>query len=171
MKAHFSMFAGYNAWANERIYRAAKALSHADFTADQGAFFRSVCGTLNHLVVTDRIWLRRLTADGPVQTRLDEVLSEDIGELAALRRAEDERLSDFVARQDEATLAARFSYRTITGPADLTQTVASALAHLFNHQTHHRGQATVLLTRIGGREACPSLDLLLYQRESGVGLV
>ena len=61
MKWHFSMLAGYNAWANQRLYDAAEKLPDADYRAERGAFFGSVHRTLNHLLVTDRIWMRRLT--------------------------------------------------------------------------------------------------------------
>ncbi len=170
MKAHFSMFAGYNRWADARVLKAAAALAPDDFLADHGAFFGSVCGTLNHIVVTNRIWMRRFTGTGPVQTRLDEILTTDIGELAGLMRAEDERIVAYIDTLDEAALAGFFSYRTITNPAEIRQPLATGLAHFFNHQTHHRGQATALLTRIGGRNAVEGLDLLLFQRETGFGL-
>ena len=70
----------------------------------------------------------------------------------------------------EADLAGTFSYRTLTRPADITQPLAPALAHFFNHQTHHRGQAHTLLTIAGGRDAAPPLDLIYFQRETGIGL-
>jgi len=170
VKAHYSMFAGYNRWANERLYRATAALAPADFHADQGAFFGSLCGTLNHLVVTDRIWMRRFTQQGPLQTRLDEILTSDLAELTALRRAEDERQIAYMDSLTDGALTGDCVYRTITSPAEIRQPLATALAHFFNHQTHHRGQATVLLTRIGGRDAVESLDLLQYQRATGVGM-
>lgn len=170
MKAHYAMFAGYNRWANDRLYKAAAALSPEDYRADQGAFFGSLDGTLNHLVVTDRIWLRRFTGSGPVQKRLDEILTHELAELTALRREEDERLIAFIDGLDDARLVGSFTYQPVSNPVDITQPLASALAHVFNHQTHHRGQATALLTRIGGREACESLDLLQFQRATGIGL-
>lgn len=114
--------------------------------------------------------MRRFTGAGPVQTRLDEILTDDIGELASLMQAEDERIIRYVDDLDAQALAGFFSYRTITSPAEIRQPLATALAHFFNHQTHHRGQATALLTRIGGRNAVEGLDLLLYQRETGIGL-
>ena len=91
-------------------------------------------------------------------------------QLAALRVREDTRLVDYVDSLDEAAIAGTFTYRPITNPAEITQPLGPALAHLFNHQTHHRGQATVLLTRIAGRDACESLDLIQFQRQSGQGL-
>jgi uncharacterized damage-inducible protein DinB len=171
MKSHFAMLAGYNRWANGRIYTALRALSDADYRAERGAFFGSLHGTLNHLLVADRVWMRRFTGTGPVQTRLDEILFEDLPALARARREEDERITAYVDGLTEADLAKTFTYRTITNPADVTQPLAPALAHFFNHQTHHRGQAHALVTMAAGNAAMPPLDLILFQRETGIGLV
>jgi uncharacterized damage-inducible protein DinB len=170
MKQHFSMFALYNRWANERIYEAAAKLDDADYRADLGAFFSSIQGTLNHLLVADRIWMHRFTNEGPLPTRLDEILFENHADLTFARQDEDERIIDYVEELTEGALADSITYRTITKPADITQPLSPALAHFFNHQTHHRGQAHALLTRIGGRDAAPSLDLILFQRATGIGL-
>jgi uncharacterized damage-inducible protein DinB len=170
MKPHFEMFAAYNRWANERLYGAARTLARADYLADHGAFFGSLNATLNHLLVTDRIWMRRFSGEGPVHAVLNEVLTDDLDELTTLRASEDARLVAYVDKLDEATIAGQFTYLPITNPVEITQPLGPALAHLFNHQTHHRGQATVILTRIAGRDACPSLDLILFQRQSGIGL-
>lgn len=171
MKAHFGMLARYNRWANQRVYRAVAVLPEADWRADHGAFFHSLDGTLNHLVVADRIWLRRCTGIGPLPTRLDEIVSHDRAELAAARAAEDDRLIAYIDGLDEAHLAGPLTYSPLTAQGSFTQPLAAVLAHIFNHQTHHRGQATALLTRIGGRNACESLDLAAFQRESGIGLI
>lgn len=168
MKASFAMLAGYNAWANARVYDAAAALGDAEYRADRGAFFKSVHGTLNHLLVADRIWMRRFTGEGEAPSRLDAILFEDFAELRAARVREDERIAAYVEGLGEAALAGRFRYRTIVNPADVEQPLAPALVHFFNHQTHHRGQVHALLTGLG-REA-PSLDLILFQRQTGIGL-
>jgi uncharacterized damage-inducible protein DinB len=167
MKAHFDMFSRYNAWANERLYEAAARLSDADYRADRGAFFKSMHGTLNHLVVADRIWMRRLTGTGETTNRLDAILYDDLPSLRAARRSEDERIIRFVDGLSEADLAGHIRYRTITNPQDIEQPMAPALAHFFNHQTHHRGQAHGLLTAITGD--APSFDLIIFQRETGLG--
>ena len=70
----------------------------------------------------------------------------------------------------EADLDGTFTYRTIVRPQDISQKLAPALAHFFNHQTHHRGQAHCLVTEIAGNDAMPSLDLLIFQRQTGIGL-
>lgn len=170
MKPIYCMFAGYNRWANRRLYAAAFALPEHAYRESRGAFFGSLHATLNHLVVTDRIWMRRFTGAGPLHTRLDEVVYDDRDALAAARAAEDERIVAYVDGLSEEALAATFTYRTITQPQDVTQPLAPALSHFFNHQTHHRGQAHCLVSQIGGNAAAPSLDLILYQRETGIGL-
>jgi len=168
MQSHFAMLAGYNAWANGRVYDAAAALTDAEYRADRGAFFKSVHGTLNHLLVADRIWMRRFTGEGEAPSRLDAILFETLGELRDARVREDARIVAYVAGLSEATLAGRFRYRTIVKPADMEQPLAPALIHLFNHQTHHRGQVHALLTGLG--HEAPSLDLILFQRTTGIGL-
>jgi uncharacterized damage-inducible protein DinB len=170
MKAHFSMFAQYNRWANERLYEAAGEVTDTDYRADRGAFFGSLHGTLNHLVVADRIWMHRFTGEGPVHGKLNEIIYDDLQSLGVARRDEDERIIFYVDNLTESDLAGSFTYRTITAPASVTQPLGPALAHFFNHQTHHRGQAHCLLTEIGGHNFAPSLDLIYFQRETGVGM-
>ena len=170
MHAHFQMFARYSAWANARLYAAAGALSDAQYRADRGAFFKSVHGTLNHLLTTDRIWVQRLTgnaASGTVPDRLDAILFEDFAGLQAARVAEDARLTAYIDTLDAAALAGMISYTRVSAPEPVTQALGAALAHLFNHQTHHRGQAHALLTGLVG--TAPELDLLFYQRLAEAG--
>jgi uncharacterized damage-inducible protein DinB len=168
MNLPFLMLAAYNSWANRRVYDAAAALPDADYRADRGAFFKSVHGTLNHLLVADRIWMRRFTSEGEHPNRLDAILFEDFGELRTAREAEDARIERYIGGLSESAFAGMLRYRTITSPRDMEQPLMPALVHFFNHQTHHRGQAHCLLTGLTG--AAPSLDLLVYQRETGVGL-
>lgn len=166
--AHYGMFARYNAWANARLYDAAARLNSEQYRADRGAFFKSVHGTLNHLLVTDRIWLKRFSGQGEAPNRLDAILFENLSELRAAREREDERIVGYIDGLSDADLAGRIRYKTITNPAEIEQPLAPALVHFFNHQTHHRGQVHCLLTGFG-LEA-PSLDLILFQRQTGIGL-
>lgn len=169
MQDHYRMMAGYNAWANRRLFEAAARLPDAALGQDAGAFFGSLLGTLNHMLVADRIWMRRLAGAGEAPDRLDAILHERLADLAAAREAEDARIVAFVDGLSEEDLSGTLAYRTIADPAEVRQTLASALAHFFNHQAHHRGQAHALLTRFAGE--APSLDLLVYQRQTGIGLV
>ncbi|MFL5160618.1 MAG: DinB family protein [Microvirga sp.] len=168
MKPHFAMMAGYNAWCNERIYDVVAQLPDADYRADRGAFFKSVHGTLNHLLVADRIWLKRFSGRGDAPNRLDAILFENLDDLWDARHREDERIIAYIDSLSEADLGSRIRYKTITNPVEIEQPLAPALIHFFNHQTHHRGQVHGLLTGFG-LEA-PSLDLILFQRKSGMGL-
>ncbi|MBO0710946.1 MAG: damage-inducible protein DinB [Acetobacteraceae bacterium] len=167
MKAHFVTFAGYNAWANQRLYDAAATLTDEEYRADRGAFFRSMHGTLNHLLVTDRIWMWRLTGSGDAPDRLDAILFDRLAELREAREAEDRRIGAYVAGLSEADLAGTITYRRASTPEVFEQVRGEALAHLYNHQTHHRGQAHAILTGLGKR--APELDLLYFQRSAEAG--
>jgi uncharacterized damage-inducible protein DinB len=162
--AHYRMFGHYNAWANGRLYDAAAQLSAEQYRADRGAFFKSVHGTLNHLLATDRIWMQRFTREGSAPNRLDAILFETFGELRAAREAEDRRIVAYVDGLDEARIAGTIKYRRVSSPEEIEQQLAPALAHWFNHQTHHRGQVHALLNGLVGR--APELDLLFFQRLS-----
>lgn len=167
MKDHYVSFAGYNAWANRRLYEAAALLSETEYRADKGAFFKSMHGTLNHLLVTDRIWMRRFTGEGEVPNRLDAIVHERLADLRAAREVEDRRIVAYVGGLDDARLAGVIHYRRVSSPEAFVQKLAPALAHLFNHQTHHRGHAHMILTCLG--KTAPELDLLYYQREAEAG--
>jgi len=162
--AHYQMFGRYNAWANGRLYDAAAELSSEQYRADRGAFFKSVHGSFNHLLVTDRIWMQRFTGEGDAPDRLDAILFETLAELRAAREAADRRIVDFVDRLDDIRIAGTIKYRRVSSPEQFEQQLAPALAHWFNHQTHHRGQVHALLTGLAGK--APELDLLYFQRLS-----
>jgi len=169
MPTRYLMFAGYNAWCNARLYAAAATVSDADYRADRGAFFKSLHGTLNHLLVGDRIWMQRFTGKGEIPPSLDAILYDGFAELRAARAIEDARISGYVAGLTEADLAGSIRYRTFVRPQTIEQPLAPALDHFFNHQTHHRGQAHALLSAVLGNDATPSFDLIIYQRETGNG--
>jgi uncharacterized damage-inducible protein DinB len=169
MKPIFEMLAAYNDWANARIYSAAAELSNAEYRADYGAFFGSIHGTLNHILIGDRIWMYVFTGEGNKPTQLDAILFDNIGDLYATRRAEDARISRYIATLTEKDLTGMARYSTIRNPADIEQQLAPLLIHFFNHQTHHRGQVHCLLTKVTGK--APSLDLVMFQRQTGISLI
>jgi uncharacterized damage-inducible protein DinB len=158
----FRQLAAYNRWANARLYAFALEMPDAAYRRPTGVFFGSLHGTLNHLLVADRIWLKRLTGEGELPARLDAILYEDRAELARARFAEDARLTGVIGGYDEAALAEAVSYQTTSGKPQ-RQALADILLHLFNHQTHHRGQAHACCSIVTGGEP-PSLDLLAMQR-------
>ena len=168
MKQYFALLAAYNAWCNERLYDAAAQLSDADYRADRGAFFRSLHGTLNHILAADRIWMKRFTGEGEAPKRLDAVLFHELADLRLARQAEDRRIVRYADGLSQEDLDGTISYLTVVNPSPVTQPLAPALIHVFNHQTHHRGQAHCILTGLG--VDAPSFDLVLLQRETGMGM-
>jgi uncharacterized damage-inducible protein DinB len=163
MKTHFVMMAKYNTWANARLFRMSATLRDELYRKEVGAYFKSLHGTLNHLLVSDRIWMRRLTGIGESPDKLNAILFEDLPSLRDARAAEDRRIIAFVEGLDEAAFEEVFDYRTLNGTPQ-RQLRREILAHLFNHETHHRGQAHAILTALGITEP-DSLDLLIMQRE------
>lgn len=166
MTDHWTMFAAYNGWANHRLYDAVEGLPEGSFHQPARAFFSTLCGTLNHILVADRIWMKRFTGEGDAPTRLDAVLHEDFDGLRHARESEDRRIANWIASLGQNDLAGMIRYRTLTAPDLIEQPLASALAHFFNHQTHHRGQAHAIITKLGGRDAGPALDLAYHLREA-----
>ena len=163
MKTHFVMMAKYNAWANARLFRMAGALQDELYRKETGAYFKSLHGTLNHLLVGDRIWMRRLTGAGDHPERLNAILFDDLPSLHTARVEEDRRINGFVQGLEEPDFEEVLEYRTLNG-APQRQRRREILAHLFNHETHHRGQAHAILTVLGVTEPDP-LDLLIMLRE------
>ncbi|HYD04391.1 MAG TPA: DinB family protein [Reyranella sp.] len=164
---YFRLFADYNRWANRLIYDAAAKLSADEYFKPRPAFFKSIHGALNHLVVGDRIWLGRIVGQ-PVPYALDQILYGDLASLRAAREAEDERLIGIVGGIDAARLAGKLVYRNTRGEPFETP-LAVVLGHMFNHETHHRGQVHDLLSQT--EVPPPSLDLINYVRlvDSGRG--
>ena len=168
MKPLFEMMAAYNQWANRRLYDACAALSTEERRAGLGAFFGSLHGTLNHILVADRLWMARLEGSEPPGDALDAVLHEKFVDLRTAREAEDARIAAYVTGLREAQLMEPIGYARVTRDERVTQPRWSALQHVFNHQTHHRGQCHAMLTRIATE--APSFDLVAFQRETGRGM-
>lgn len=160
MHEHFKRLAAYNAWANARLYDAATALNDFERKRDVRGYFQSLHGTLNHMLGADRIWLRRLTGEGEAPSRLDEILFADFNTLREAREVEDKRFSAFVASLDPAGFETVVEYQNTRGESKALP-LKLILAHMFNHQTHHRGQATHMLRQLGVAEP-PALDLLYF---------
>jgi uncharacterized damage-inducible protein DinB len=159
---NFRQLAEYNRWANLRLYAAALDMPEEIYRRPTGVFFGSLHGTLNHLLLTDRIWLKRLTGEGEHPNRLDAILYDDRRDLVGARIAEDARLLGVVAGYNDADLDQAVAYQTTSGKP-YSQALKDILLHLFNHQTHHRGQAHACCSILTGTEP-PTLDLLMFQR-------
>lgn len=157
---HVRLMAEYNRWMNRRLYEAAACLPAQALHEDRRAFFGSILGTLNHLLVADSIWLRRFDAPGhwerlreaidwlPRPTSLRDPLAGDLPTLAALRTRIDDLIVAWCEHLIFTDLDRVLVYRNVAGESFQRQ-VGPLLSHFFNHQTHHRGQATTLLFQAG----------------------
>ena len=152
-----ALLASYNADMNSRVYAAAATLSPDALAADRGAFFGSILGTLNHIVAGDTIWLQRFQghptsfrALAPMKeiappTGLTHVYSDDLGVLRKHRERLDAIIEALAAECSDQDLAQPFSYKNSRGA--FRKKFGSLLLHFFNHQTHHRGQVSTLLSQ------------------------
>ncbi|AZE84079.1 DinB family protein [Pseudomonas orientalis] len=157
---HIGLMANYNQWMNRKVYEAAGTLTDAALTADRQAFFGSILGTLNHLALGDTVWLKRFvehpagfSALDPLKaiaapTNLRQLAFADIRELAAHRAWLDQLILDWAHSLREFHLDQRLSYHSMGGVAS-EKPFFGLLTHFFNHQTHHRGQVTTLLSQAG----------------------
>lgn len=161
---YFTNLALYNRWANRRLYDAVRALPEETYKADLKMFFKSIHGTLNHILVADRVWLCRFTGQGTAPQNLDDILYADFAQLETARQQEDERILALVRGFDAARFADIFAYRNMKGAA-LEDPYCMAFGHVFNHQTHHRGQVHSALSQVAA-ETPPQLDLIYFQREN-----
>jgi uncharacterized damage-inducible protein DinB len=160
--AMLQRMAAYNRWANGRLYAACADLDEGSYFAARPSFFGSIHRTLNHILVADRIWLARVAGEPLAALPLDAELYSGRNELRAAREAEDERLLGLVDGLDEAGLDRRIDYANSKG-LQFSHELALVLQHLFNHQTHHRGQVHDMLS--GTDVPPPPLDLMIYARE------
>lgn len=147
--AHARAMADYNAWMNARLYDCCAPIPDEERKRDVGAFFKSIHGTLNHLLVADRIWMGRFTGKPFAPPSLATELYADFGELRRERESTDAAISAYVAALTDADLDATLRYTSIVNPQPRASTLWVAVAHFFNHQTHHRGQLTTLLMQRG----------------------
>ncbi|MDA0688619.1 MAG: damage-inducible protein DinB [Proteobacteria bacterium] len=169
------LLARYNQWMNDKLYACASQLSEEDLHKDMGAFFGSVLGTLNHLVVADIIWMKRF-ADHPARflalaplsqierpDRLDAIVHNNLEALYALRQQLDSMILGLADEVTGESLNTRFAYRNMKGD-EFDDRLMYPLQHFFNHQTHHRGQLTTLLNQLGIEVGVT--DLLMVIRDS-----
>jgi len=158
---NYKFLARYNRWINQRLYAAAGQLTDEERRRDRGAFFGSLHGTLEHLVWADKTWLRRFAAQDAAFTALTPQLlalpegatygTQLHGSWDELRRVRDQldaAVEDWVAQMPQDFPLRTMRYANTRG-VERAHPAWQALTHLFNHQTHHRGQATTLLMQAG----------------------
>ena len=166
MIEHLRMMARYNKWANAQLNTAVMNISHDAYMAKREAFFGSIHGGLNHILLIDRIWRGRVEGNPYPADRLDIIVTDDREAFLRERMAEDDILIDFTDSFDEKTLDEKVTYSSLIGFTG-TDPRRLILAHMFNHATHHRGQIHALLTQVPADP--PPLDLMIYIRETEAG--
>ena len=154
--ANFQLLANFNKWTNEKIITSCKKLAVKDYKKDRGAFFSSIHGTLNHLLVVDRAYISRIEGIDHGLKSLDQILFESLLQLEEARIKEDKRLIDLVNSLSEESIHKEITYKGFeTG--NTTYTINILLITLFNHQTHHRGQIHNMLSQAGVNP--PQIDI------------
>ena len=176
MRDELAVLARYNRWMNERIYAVSATLPEQEIMRDRGAYFGSIFATLNHIMVADLLWLHRFArADesdrklDPIRamiepTKLDQPIQLSLAELATQREVIDLTVQRWIAGLSEERLIAPINYKNTSGVA-FTRRLSFLLTHFFNHQTHHRGQATTLLNQAGVEVGVTDLALMLAEPE------
>jgi len=156
MIRHFQTLAYYNRIANERLYESCAQLSDDEYRKPRAGSFGSIHGLLNHILLGDTIWLARFEGGGAITPALNSVLYDEFPALRAARAEHDARIEAFFARLTDEPLSRSFPYVNNQGK-NYVESAPVAFSHFFNHQTHHRGQITVMLSQTAVKP--PSLDL------------
>jgi len=176
MTGYLTRMAQYNQWVNRRLYDKVQLLPAAEIAEDRGAFFGSILGTLNHILVGDMFWLRRFSSsklckDALAPARemampgsLRDILFDDIQILRTKREEMDALILDFSDTWNDEILASAIHYRNMAGEKH-QQPLGALLQHFFNHQTHHRGQITTLLFQAGIDPEATDLIVMLMENQ------
>ena len=153
---NFQLLANFNTWANTKIFSSCKELDGTEYKKERGAFFSSIHGTLNHLLVVDRAYISRIEGKDHGLKSLDQILYENLFQLEEARIKEDKHLVDLVNSLSEESIHKEITYKGFeTG--NTTYTINILLITLFNHQTHHRGQIHNMLSQAGIKP--PPIDI------------
>ncbi|HEY3859389.1 MAG TPA: DinB family protein [Gammaproteobacteria bacterium] len=155
-REYFASLSRYHVLAHARLLKALTPMSDMEYHADQGLFFRSVHRTLNHLLLVDLLWQGRIVGKPFAMSGLDQELVKERGRLAEEMMGQAAALRDTVAGLEETRIRAPSAYLDSEGNRR-EYPLALQLAHAFNHATHHRGQVTAVITRLGYES--PVLDL------------
>lgn len=151
--AFVQMMARYNAWQNRSLIAAAEGLTDDERRRDRRAFFKSIHATFNHLLWADEIWLHRLIgAPKPaVGGRDSTVYVDDWSAFRQRRAACDDAIITWSERVEADWLCGSLTWHSAAAGREMSNPRDLAVMHLFNHQTHHRGQIHAMLTAAGCR--------------------
>jgi uncharacterized damage-inducible protein DinB len=154
--------ARYNSWMNTKLYDAAATLSDEQRKADRSAYFKSIHGTLNHLLLGDQAWVQRMRGEAVTMTAADQELHCEFDALREARIAMDQTLIDWAAALEDVEASRSLSFFSVVYQRQITLPYVAAVMQIFNHQTHHRGQITTLLTQWGVDVGVTDVPLMPY---------
>ncbi len=163
MRDYFLTLASYHRWAYGKLFESLKPLDDRDYRRDVGLPFGGIHGTLNHLLLVERLWLARFeNRTAPYKTLAEEIDPDRLSLVADLE-AQAARWTDVLVGWPGERFAAQLSYVTTEGDSR-TLPVTPLFAHVFNHGTHHRGQISAIITRFG--YDYPVMDLPYFLAEA-----
>lgn len=160
-KSYFVVLSDYQQWANDRLFAALGRIDHALLQSPQGLFFGSIHHTVDHIMLVNRLWLGRLRSEIP-QVDFQEVTYPDWDQLIEATQRQAEELTLWLETCAEDWFDGHLDYVSSAGEAR-SMWMRDVLTHMMNHQTHHRGQISAVITRLGG--AAPEMDYVYYKRE------
>lgn len=155
------LMADYNAWMNKRLFTLCRTMEDVERKLNRGAFFGSIHGTLNHILYADLAFMSRFTGEPATVLELGADLHDDFEGLWAARSALDRRMQDWSLSLDTGWLADPLTYTSKVDGVARTVPKWVLVTHMMNHQTHHRGQITTLLSQMGldiGTTDLPFMD-------------
>jgi uncharacterized damage-inducible protein DinB len=161
-RAYVQRMARYNRWQNGNLYGDADRLSVAERQRERYAFFGSIQKTLSHLLWGDQIWMSRFTDTPKPQGGIAEstALHADWERLKSERADFDRKILDWASTVTPDWLAADLTYFSVAISREVTKPRWVLVTHMFNHQTHHRGQVHCMLTQAGGRPSDTDLPFM-----------
>jgi len=152
--------AAYNRWMNDKLYAACAELSDEERKLDRRSFFKSIHLTLNHILLADRVWFGRFISKPIRVAALNQELYSSFADLRAERGSTDQDIEGWSQGLTDEQLQGKLRYTSILNPTPRVQDLWVCVTHFFNHQTHHRGQVTALLSQCGKDYGVTDLILL-----------
>ncbi len=161
LPAYTQRMARYNRWQNASLYAVANGLSAEERKQPRGAFFGSIHNTLSHLLWADQLWMSRFSELPRPQGGIAEsvALFPDWQMLCAERAGCDRAIVEWADGIDGSWLMGEQTYYSGAAKRELTRPRWMLVTHMFNHQTHHRGQVHCMLTQVGGKPQDTDLPL------------
>ncbi len=145
----FKIQAQYNKWMNDHFYLLCDSISDKERKRDAGAFFKSIHGTLNHIILGDRLWMSRFQNLKFHIESLDQELYSDYNELKAQRAITDSEINNYIDGLTEEILSKPITFISKVKQSEHTYILRDCVLHFFQHQIHHRGQVSTLISQLG----------------------